>query len=186
MQELSKEKVSIHAPWEGCDTSANTSSSVRSVSIHAPWEGCDATTQPTKPPAQLFQFTHPGKGATAVRTADARGQAVSIHAPWEGCDSIGERGAASPIVSIHAPWEGCDAMMLGSERLVLKFQFTHPGKGATIRITFSPHTLSVSIHAPWEGCDLSDMISVISPTCFNSRTLGRVRPFQVTLISWLV
>ena len=34
-----------------------------------------------------FQFTHPGKGATKIRVDLLISQeAVSIHAPWEGCD----------------------------------------------------------------------------------------------------
>ena len=34
-----------------------------------------------------------------------------------------------------------------------KFQFTHPGKGATIIDVKDKEALRVSIHAPWEGCD---------------------------------
>ena len=58
---------------------------------------------------------------------------VSIHAPWEGCDEV-----AAPvdghniIVSIHAPWEGCDSAYQLWLYPFLKFQFTHPGKGATV------------------------------------------------------
>ena len=33
-----------------------------------------------------FQFTHPGKGATAAAPVDSHNIIVSIHAPWEGCD----------------------------------------------------------------------------------------------------
>ena len=34
------------------------------VSIHAPWEGCDALVVVVVEACVLFQFTHPGKGAT--------------------------------------------------------------------------------------------------------------------------
>ena len=57
----------------------------------------------------MFQFTHPGKGATTrvlehtLHVAD-----VSIHAPWEGCDAVVFEATDSAVVSIHAPWEGCD------------------------------------------------------------------------------
>ena len=34
-----------------------------------------------------------------------------------------------------------------------KFQFTHPGKGATYDDALLPILREVSIHAPWEGCD---------------------------------
>ena len=80
-----------------------------------------------------FQFTHPGKGATAVL----------YHKP-----------IVRYSVSIHAPWEGCDytaALPLGR---CLMFQFTHPGKGATALVGDLHLRVDVSIHAPWEGCDL--------------------------------
>ena len=37
--------------------------------------------------------------------------------------------------------------------LCLWFQFTHPGRGATILLVLIFLTLIVSIHAPREGCD---------------------------------
>ena len=33
-----------------------------------------------------FQFTHPGKGATPSSITLYYTEKVSIHAPWEGCD----------------------------------------------------------------------------------------------------
>ena len=79
-----------------------------------------------------------------------------------------------------------------------EFQFTHPGKGATLHAltallslwSFNSRTLGrvrplanfgiffaedVSIHAPWEGCDRSPASQSQTPQSFNSRTLGRVR-----------
>ena len=81
------------------------------VSIHAPWEGCDSSRSFTFSTRALFQFTHPGKGATGKIHYSDYTDKVSIHAPWEGCDSC-----FAPVpkwgnnVSIHAPWEGCDSM----------------------------------------------------------------------------
>ena len=34
-----------------------------------------------------------------------------------------------------------------------EFQFTHPGKGATVDLFVGYAVSRVSIHAPWEGCD---------------------------------
>ena len=34
----------------------------------------------------MFQFTHPGKGATDAEVVLEECREVSIHAPWEGCD----------------------------------------------------------------------------------------------------
>ena len=59
---------------------------------------------------EVFQFTHPGKGATVSTFLGQAPHSVSIHAPWEGCDKLQER---------VQDWE-------------FKFQFTHPGRGATV------------------------------------------------------
>ena len=149
------------------------------VSIHAPWEGCDEI--PNEAIALLileFQFTHPGKGATANVSHVNRDHIVSIHAPWEGCDFSGS------LISSHV--FGFNSRTLGRVRPPplkapidhLQFQFTHPGKGATNHpdvcfghlCSFNSRTLGrvrrrrfavqrprggVSIHAPWEGCDRS-------------------------------
>ena len=79
------------------------------------------------------------------------------------------------LVSIHAPWEGCDSEMSICDDQPPRFQFTHPGKGATFGILLSlPHD-GVSIHAPWEGCDAGRWATASRRPSFNSRTLGRVR-----------
>ena len=194
---------------------------ILSVSIHAPWEGCDRIilqillqthmfqfTHPrkgatfhgrSKNALRRFQFTHPGKGATALLALVNLGFRVSIHAPWEGCDrdawAVVE---ATEEVSIHVPWEGCDSMGRVFFFSPRRFQFTHPGKGATDHhyhscaffVSFNSRTLgrvrqktevrndtrrSVSIHAPWEGCDCQYFLGASPAFSFNSRTLGRVR-----------
>ena len=59
--------VSIHAPWEGCDSLCLFAVlSCLRVSIHAPWEGCDGLILPKDLYPGMFQFTHPGKGATSL------------------------------------------------------------------------------------------------------------------------
>ena len=146
-----------------------------------------------------FQFTHPGRGATLDTSLCCSVVHVSIHAPREGCDRLALRVVEGIVVSIHAPREGCDVYLFGysppnsvvsihapregcdigtniSKRDPDPFQFTHPGRGATVhswpsrssRIGFNSRTpggvrllrgfvapLShyVSIHAPREGCD---------------------------------
>ena len=44
-------------------------------------------------------------------------------------------------------------------KLTSKFQFTHPGKGATLEHRIGFGGSGVSIHAPWEGCDVIIIIS---------------------------
>ena len=102
------------------------------VSIHAPWEGCD----------QLL--VHLSHGLVLV----------SIHAPWEGCDQLlVHLSHGLVLVSIHAPWEGCDWTEMDNKQAQTRFQFTHPGKGATQGWRRRMVDNGVSIHAPWEGCD---------------------------------
>ena len=100
--------VSIHAPREGCDDGREYNGAWYPVSIHAPREGCDfrweylpckrhgfnsrtpggvrqsITDDPEGP--RMFQFTHPGRGATGGQIYQPRFVCVSIHAPREGCD----------------------------------------------------------------------------------------------------
>ena len=57
-------------------------------------------------------------------------------------------------ISIHAPREGCDQEE--AERLItaVKFQSTHPVRGATYGVLVElVRSLAISIHAPREGCD---------------------------------
>ena len=56
-------------------------------------------------------------------------------------------------VSIHAPREGCDRAGNQIVNAYLQFQFTHPGRGATI--------INANV--------------LLSMMCFNSRTPGGVR-----------
>ena len=80
--------VSIHAPWEGCDCESKTIS-LKGCGFNSRTLGrvrlgvvMDAVY------GGMFQFTHPGKGATAKSVDFVPGAEVSIHAPWEGCDSL--------------------------------------------------------------------------------------------------
>ena len=56
-----------------------------------------------------------------------------------------------------------------------KFQFTHPGRGATRLETEVLELRVVSIHAPREGCDFSPGFISRHIQGFNSRTPGGVR-----------
>ena len=126
----------------------------------------------------LFQFAHPGKGATSSVRALFH-EHIRFNSRTLGRVRLAEcfrRWLLYLLVSIHAPWEGCDGV-LGLQRVGNKvFQFTHPGKGATEAVTtialvcccFNSRTLGRVRHLP-TICRLLHSIS------FNSRTLGRVR-----------
>ena len=104
--------------------------------------------------ALMFQFTHPGRGATVVLSEPTIAELVSIHAPREGCDRT------APRVGL---WEKCfNSRTPGGVRPLLArrrthsngFQFTHPGRGATDGGRLGKQRRGVSIHAPREGCDV--------------------------------
>ena len=138
-----------------------------------------------------FQFTHPGRGATIRLVAVLPRLCVSIHAPREGCDKKPVGTPPNKAVSIHAPREGCDYKasrethqqsrfnsrtpggvrhtMVWMSLVDVVFQFTHPGRGATV--------------------GAGGVVGL--PSRFNSRTPGGVRlrlsssapytcPFQFT------
>ena len=123
----------------------------------------------------LFQFTHPGRGATELAVGDEEEMEVSIHAPREGCDISLLDMVHACHVSIHAPREGCDGHSLHGQAYEAGFNSRTPGgvrhkcKHILIgKVSFNSRTpggvrqLSrligerlprVSIHAPREGCD---------------------------------
>ena len=101
----------------------------------------------------MFQFTHPGKGATHWFHNCLLGIKFQFTHPG--------KGATSQTLALKL-WLPCfNSRTLGRVRLVTSaaalppcgFQFTHPGKGATESADFFLLTAEVSIHAPWEGCD---------------------------------
>ena len=79
----------------------------------------------------MFQFTHPGKGATNRTLPKEEVLRVSIHAPWEGCDGLGgDSVEASLLFQFTHPGKGATGNRL-AQLPDFVFQFTHPGKGAT-------------------------------------------------------
>ena len=64
--------ISIHAPREGCDDWRRGQGGCRLISIHAPREGCDLPSLLWVPYSNIFQSTHPARGATANFTKEQR------------------------------------------------------------------------------------------------------------------
>ena len=148
----------------------------------------------------MFQFTHPGRGATVLSSEVSQAEKVSIHAPREGCDlavmlvdvdmmSFNSRTPggvrrylcmlrAIPYhVSIHAPREGCDNAKPFTLWEVSIVSIHAPREGCDDKTRYKhTGTERVSIHAPREGCDLNFRnMECLNVTSFNSRTPGGVR-----------
>ena len=124
----------------------------------------------------MFQFTHPGRGATSYTTTWDDNDDVSIHAPREGCDYKVEHVIVRKVGFNSRTPGGVRLSAVGLLRLIFQFQFTHPGRGATAVKKALSNTLIVSIHAPREGCDWIYSDCLNTNESFNSRTPGGVRP----------
>ena len=125
----------------------------------------------------VFQFTHPGRGATQVRP---QGKAVKgrFNSRTPGGVRRSLYGFPPRVggVSIHAPREGCDVK--GERRVEWTERFNSRTPGG-VRHRSAHHCgccLLVSIHAPREGCDHLQRPALSPRPCFNSRTPGGVRP----------
>ena len=113
--------VSIHAPWEGCDScsdsfayfifsfNSRTLGRVRQYSA----EGMNRF--------NLFQFTHPGKGATSSRETHATDTRFQFTHPGKGATTTGAIAPEGGRVSIHAPWEGCDIRFTSPSWVATRF-----------------------------------------------------------------
>ena len=102
---------------------------------------------------EVFQFTHPGRGATIAKMHDEACKMFQFTHPGRGATLASDVLPFMRDVSIHAPREGCDQGANAAVNAYMQFQFTHPGRGAT-NCGFSEFgDLPVSIHAPREGCD---------------------------------
>ena len=83
---LAYHQVSIHAPREGCDSALKTNDyDTRSFNSRTPG-GVRHLLPHLIHNQDMFQFTHPGRGATDELHGEFRAGKVSIHAPREGCD----------------------------------------------------------------------------------------------------
>ena len=120
-------------PGKGATELVCCISSLLRVSIHAPWEGCDTFYPSYKSFGNKFQFTHPGKGATSEFSLyGCFSPRFQFTHPGKGATIHVRSSPMVRSVSIHAPWYGCDALRQKDDEIERLFQFTHPGKGATM------------------------------------------------------
>ena len=102
--------------------------------------------------SNLFQSTHPLRGATFGWTGATLLQLISIHAPLAGCDFLPLFPFGDIYISIHAPLAGCDQEPISVSMVEM-----------------------ISIHAPLAGCD-PYRVRKTCPRCyFNPRTPCGVR-----------
>ena len=108
---------------------------------------------------------------------------VSIHAPREGCDLLLVVMAFARCLCFNSRTPGgVRPATQATFSRASRFQFTHPGRGATIGQTKPQVPYDVSIHAPREGCDGRMCVYISPPRRFNSRTPGGVRRVRSLII----
>ena len=119
-------------PARGATHISRLNQLLNKISIHAPREGCDRHRPCIHERAGDFNPRTPRgvRPLQLVRVVLERG--ISIHAPREGCDCTFCRAAVSPALfqSTH-PARGATTGM-GRVALQLIFQSTHPARGATL------------------------------------------------------
>ena len=145
--------ISIHAPLAGCDATVEAYDSATVISIHAPLAGCDAI---LRPPAAW--------------------RVISIHAPLAGCD--GSLLAMRPDcqISIHAPLAGCDRVCVQSLTPRVHFNPRTPcGVRPALPSSPYPPIRFQSTH-PLRGATPRHCRSLRRPAHFNPRTPCGVRP----------
>ena len=128
---LGAKVISIHAPHAERDLLPLVLLVVNFISIHAPLAGCDEGHLDPAQLEEIFQSTHPSRGATADKVTERLRHEISIHAPHAGRDVI-----LNPI-----PQE------------VALFQSTRPVRGATRSKIVMILSGNISIHAPHAGRD---------------------------------
>ena len=125
-----------------------------------------------------FQFTHPGRGATGTkRSSSERTGCFNSRTPGGVRLKPSSSLSLPVVVSIHAPREGCDIELRACKldftsfnsrtpggvrpprEVSIKsrtgFQFTHPGRGATILSVCSVLAMLFQFTHPGRGATLS-------------------------------
>ena len=145
--------------------------------IHAPREGCDLTNFTYTRLRVCFNSRTPG-GVRRVRVVQTvTRHVVSIHAPREGCDLFGLNKPNTNLkFQFTHPGRGATGAGFSLTAIPRAFQFTHPGRGATgagFSLTAIPRAFQFT--HPGRGATLSYQRRSYRSQRFNSRTPGGVR-----------
>ena len=147
MHRYGHRRISIHAPREGGDPTAERDVTSKEISIHAPREG----------------------GDVIVIHILSRSQIISIHAPREGGDHV--------LIGVELQQQDFNPRPPRGGRLrnpcidtaTEEFQSTPPARGATDRGASYQCRRTISIHAPREGGDHLTLEKFCTTPHFNPR-----------------
>ena len=190
--------ISIHAPLAGCDLNLNIAVSHR---LHFnPRTPCGVRRIFTRQTTifRQFQSTHPLRGATSKpkrqtqslqfqSTHPLRGATRLSMTPWSRLRNFNPRtpcGVRPELREVNRRYYdfnprtpcGVRPLPFNSITAIMRFQSTHPLRGATKAKRLQVRFLQISIHAPLAGCDSAIAGVVAGIADFNPRTPCGVRP----------
>ena len=149
--------------------------------------GWGATIQSSMwPVSWKFQSTLPGWGATCPRRCrSCRRWHFNPRSP----DGERLRGHVPPVrrvrISIHAPRMGSDSWRPRATVIIMIFQSTLPGWGATLMLLEAVHGIVISIHAPRMGSDHTPSLAGFDCKDFNPRSPDGERP-RLTAVGYII
>ena len=168
-------KISIHAPLAGCDPGVHRMAA-RPENFN-PRTPCGVRPLQDVPvyAANVFQSTHPLRGATKRLQNLASAWQISIHAPLAGCDVIAAKNTHN--ITNFNPRTPCGVRRRRKYPRCrrVQFQSTHPLRGATPHEAQRRRAHDISIHAPLAGCDGCQNNIFHKILHFNPRTPCGVR-----------
>ena len=103
--------VSIHAPREGCDRRPAVRPRSRACFNSRTPGGVRLSRCSRGVAVSVFQFTHPGRGATKLFKPSPSDEEFQFTHPGRGATVALDQPVGYPSVSIHAPREGCDSVV---------------------------------------------------------------------------
>ena len=126
-------RISTHAPLAGRDgNKLNLFTAYCQFQLTHPSRGATSASRP-RPQDDVFQLTHPSRGATRkCNILFITFNNISTHAPLAGRDKYKRAFAELESISTHAPLAGRDPSNCMKNTPNIKFQLTHPSRGATI------------------------------------------------------
>ena len=161
--------ISIHAPRAGCDQIWPHRLRGRWISIHAPRAGCDTACQASYSWSDIFQSTHPVRGATVLPEGRKAPEEFQSTHPVRGATLMRRsRLAEEQLFQSTHPVRGATNLIFQRLPAIQLFQSTHPVRGATIDGFGLQRPEQISIHAPRAGCDLHIMASSGAVVSFQS------------------
>ena len=167
--------ISIHAPRAGCDRSYRMDGSLRHD--FNPRTPCGVRLMSSRPSAvsQVFQSTHPVRGATANAVTKGVITSISIHAPRAGCDSWAWYSSTEP--NNFNPRTPCGVRPFQSPPHSFLPDF-NPRTPCGVRLHFPCFTGSIVDFNPRTPCGVRPHCRQTSwkTAYFNPRTPCGVRP----------